>query len=124
MAKTFSLSHLYIGVPEDIDKLEAEIKYYLTKIGLNVSGAARTELFTIKINNLLKVIDTLIVTGAFKVKKVILDKPYSASNSSKCPLKIPSETLSYDHLKLVVQKEFNLPVPAPVKTDFFRTLFS
>jgi hypothetical protein len=53
------------------------------------------------------------VDNKLQVGLVTLDQPYSASNSTNCPFKIPPEKRSYDHLWNIVQTQYGSAKAVP-----------
>jgi hypothetical protein len=104
-SKVFHLNHIWFGDPTDINFLEESIKNNLHTVSAkNLNGVSATELFKIKETELVKQINQTIDDYGLQVWKQDLDKPYSASKSSECPFKIPSERDSYYHLKKILKE--------------------
>jgi hypothetical protein len=104
-SKVFHLNHLWFGDPADINFLEESIKNNLHTVSAKyLNGISATELFKVKEIELVKQINRVIDDYGLQVWKQTLDKPYSASKSSECPFKIPSEKDSYYHLKTILKE--------------------
>lgn len=91
-SKKFYLNHLWMGNPDHIDFLENQVKsklYFNSAIYLNGVGA--TEVFNIEENLLVEIVNQIIIDNELNIAKLNFETPYSASRSSDCPLKIPSE---------------------------------
>ncbi len=104
-SEVFHLNHIWFGNPKDISFIEQTIKVNLHKLSAKyLKGISATEVFKIKEKELIKQINQLIEDYGLQVWKQDLDKPYSASKSSECPFKIPSEKDSYYHLKQILKE--------------------
>ena len=104
----FCLDYLYFGNPKHIDRLEDKVKQllYFNSAKYIKGGSCQTEIFQIDINNLLATIDEQIEINKWQIKRLDLDKPYSASNSGLCPLKIPGESISHEYLCNLAEETF------------------
>lgn len=90
---TFGLDYLYFGNPYHIAGLEERAKqYFYTRSGsyLNNIGG-QTELFSIDIKTLKGFIDNQISSLDYRIREIVLDKPYTAAKSGSCPFGIPTE---------------------------------
>jgi hypothetical protein len=120
MWKTFKLDHLYFGRPKHINRLEENLKndlFYCSATRLLRTGC-QTELFKISADLLLAQINSTIKNLSLDVIKI--DIPYySASKSSDCPLKIPSELKSYHYLSDVINNNFGEDVFETIFNEFF-----
>ena len=115
----FFLDHIFIGVPSHIDALEKSFKTryqrYTGSFINKISG--QTEMFNMSENDVLDGLKKIIKENNLYVRKIELDKPYSACNSGECPLGIPSETMSYDYLKNLVVSHWNDFPNFPIRTN-------
>ena len=108
-SEVFHLNHIWFGNPKDINFIEKTIKTNLHELSAKyLNGISATEVFKIQENELIKQVNQLIEDYGLQVWKQQLDKPYSASKSSECPLEIPMETESYHYLKKILQE--NKPI--------------
>jgi len=89
----FELNYLFFGRPRNIVFLEKEIKSRFNHCsGKMLQGfGGQTELFLVKEEDLLCYIRTTIQQHNLAIKEVLLEKPYTASNSGQCPFKCPPE---------------------------------
>jgi hypothetical protein len=89
----FSLDYLFFGRPRDIKFLENKIKFnYKHQSGNNLNPyGAQTEIFKVDIQDLLLFINGTITQYNLDVRRVELEKPYTATSSSQCPFKCPQE---------------------------------
>ena len=101
---TFSLDYLWFGRPKHIDILEDRVKYHFNYC--SAKGDARTELFNIDIDTLLKYVSYVINEYNLDVKIVELEQPYSSANSGNCPLSIPPEGYHNATLDARLELEF------------------
>lgn len=99
-SKKFSLNHLWFGHPSDINELEIFFKEkFYEYTGTYLTGiSAQSELFRLSESFMVSEITNLISKWNLKIKKIELDEPYSAANSSECPIGIPGEKNSYSFL--------------------------
>jgi hypothetical protein len=106
-SKVFYLNHIWFGDPQDINFVEDTVKKNLCTLSAKyLKGIGATEVFKIKEKELVKQINQVIDEYGLRVWKQELDEPYSASKSSECPFKIPSEKESYYHLKKMLKNHF------------------
>lgn len=96
--KKFELDHLYFGRSTHIKFLESKIKknFYFCSAKAKLRTGGQTELFKIDEEELLLYIQQVISAYELDVKKILLDKPYSANNSGQCPFGCPSEKYAFD----------------------------
>lgn len=89
----FGLQHLYFGGELSIQRLEELVKKrFLYSSGKHKNGfGTQTELFEVKLETLLKYIEDKIADDKLNIIKINLESDYTASNSSNCPLGIPTE---------------------------------
>jgi hypothetical protein len=89
----FELNYLFFGRPRNIVFLENSIKSYFSHCsGKTLQGfGGQTELFQVKEQDLLLYIRTTIQQHDLAIKEVLLEKPYTASNSEQCPFNCPPE---------------------------------
>lgn len=106
--KQFKLDYLWFGFPGHIAFLEERIKHDL----YDLSGKAiqnfgtQTEIFQINISTLRKKIKSLIEEHQLCVEEIVLDEPYTASNSGQCPFGIPGEKYAHGWLQKKARKQW------------------
>lgn len=124
--RQFVLEHLWFGNPEHINFLEHRVKEIFEKQSGNYlhNYGTQTEIFKAPIADLLDAVEFIIEKYELQVELVALKTPYSASSSGKCPLGIPSEANSFDHLTAKVGEKFGLMTPAPAKKYSADTLYA
>ena len=104
MAQRFSLDYVYFGRKHHIRKLEKGIKDQLSHKLLG--GSAQTELFEIPTDIMRKFVHSYISSNNLDVKEVVLESPYSATNSGQCPLQLPSEKYVNNYLENMIKEQF------------------
>ena len=91
--KQFELNYLFFGRPRNIIFLEKTIKSHFSHCsGKALQGfGGQTELFQVKEEDLLLYIRATIQQYNLAIKEVLLETPYTASNSGQCPFNCPTE---------------------------------
>jgi hypothetical protein len=89
----FELDYLFFGRPRNIAFLEKTIKSHFSHCsGRTLQGfGGQTELFQVKEEDLLSFIRMTIQQHSLAIREVLLEKPYTASNSKQCPFDCPPE---------------------------------
>lgn len=89
----FELNYLFFGRPRQIVFLEKKIKSHFSYCsGKALQGfGGQTELFQVQEKELLSFVRGTIQRYDLAVKEVLLEKPYTASNSGQCPFGCPTE---------------------------------
>ena len=89
----FELNYLFFGRPRHIVFLEKTIKSHFSYCSGNIlqGFGGQTELFQIKEEDLLFFVRSTIAQHNLTIKEILLEKPYTASNSGQCPFGCPTE---------------------------------
>jgi hypothetical protein len=126
-SQRFTLTQLWFGYPTHIHYLEEAFKkrFYKQSGEFVNKFAAQTEMFQMSKADIIREVNKIIVDNKLQVGLVTLDQPYSASNSTNCPFKIPPEKRSYDHLWNIVQTQYGgaNPVPSINANNLFSEFF-
>jgi len=126
-SKRFELAQLWFGYPTHVHYLEEAFKkkFYKNSGEFVNKISAQTEMFKMSKDDIIGNVNKIIVDNKLQVGLVTLATPYSASNSTGCPFKIPPEKRSYDHLWNIVHTNYGgaKPVPSINANNLFDEFF-
>lgn len=114
-SQRFKLTQLWFGYPTHVHYLEEAFKKRFYKLSGEFVNKipSQTEMFQMSKDDIVGQVNKLITDNKLQVGLVTLDQPYSASNSSHCPFKIPPENRSHAHLMNIVQTNHGSAKPVP-----------